>query len=150
MQIDLSTLPNISRQHMSASAAVLQAIDEVEDALTGITKLKLGRGGTYFKFRRDLPYVIQGTSLPGTQILVNRQYKPLGSNQLDEGPWLPYEEYPNLHVSLSSDEVRNLCRPLPCALFDDGCPPWDGRKQATQYLGRLRNLFALLAASPSS
>jgi hypothetical protein len=96
---------------------------------------------------RDLPYVIHFTDIPGTQILVNRQYKPVGSNLVY--PWVRYEDYANLHTQLTPAQIAAICSPLPTALFDDGNPPWKGRREAREYMKKLELLSSFLQNTPS-
>jgi hypothetical protein len=93
---------------------------------------------------RDFPYVIEPLDIPGVQILVNRQSKPLGSNLDHGGPWVRYEDYAHLHTQLLPAQIASICSPLPAALFDDGNPPWKGRPQAREYLKKLDQLASFL------
>lgn len=89
-----------------------------------------------------MPYVIQETSIDGTQILVNRRYKPVGNPTTE---FVKYEEYPNLFVRLSPEQIASIVSPgAERGLFKDGNPPWRDREAAGQYLDRLRRLAALL------
>jgi hypothetical protein len=128
-------LPDLSCSHASPREALRVAVSQLEMALAG-AYLRTRRDETIAKFHRDLPYAIKNTELPGVQILVNRQYKPLGSSAVFG--WAIYEHYPNLHVRLTPSEIRRVCLPWDGYLFDDGCPPWRGRKEAQAYLTRLR------------
>ena len=139
---DPSDLPDISRSHASAADALRLATGELRPAIYGTNQYwRKERGSVYWHLRRDLPYAIQNTDLPGVQILVNRQYKPLGSTVAlrctDENVWAIYEHYPHLHVRLTPAEIHRICLPWDGYLFNDGCPPWRGRKEATEHLTRL-------------
>ncbi len=93
--------------------------------------------------RRDLPYVIHDTESPGTQILVNRKYKPVGSTAED---FVNYEEFTNLHVRLTEDQIRSVaCPSHERGLFGDASAPWHERSNATDYLTRLKALHKLLS-----
>ena len=137
-------LPDISGAHASPAECLTHALALLEGTLAR------GRGNrdAFLSLRRDLPYVIHETSTPGTQILLNRQYKPLGCNLPDGFKWVRYEDYPHLHVQLTDAEIsRVACPPYPRALFGDRSAPWLGRDEATAYLDRLRRLSELLTAA---
>lgn len=141
-------LPDLSRNYRSAAHAVACAVEELEAALSGSAYWLQERGRTYFELRRDLPYGIQETELPGTQILVNRQYMPLGNPLKKWGTRVAYEDYQNLHVRLTPEEITNILGPRSqTALFDDGSAPWLGRKVAKAYLVRLKLLLERLDRS---
>ncbi len=142
----LSDLPDLSRSYESAGGAVWNAAQELRMALSGGSRNWFrGKGFMYFILRRDLPYVIHRTAQPGTQILVNRQYKPLGSNTEEYDDWVDYESFPNLHVRLSRNSIESVSdRICTGALFNDGNAPWLGKAEALAYLGRLRRLQELL------
>jgi hypothetical protein len=106
--------------------------------------LRAGRRHTIAKFRRDLPYAIQSTDLPGTQILLNRHGMPLGSN-VERRAFPIYERFPNLHVRLTPSQVARLCPRPDAALFDNGSAPWRGKREAEAYLERLHWLADLIA-----
>jgi hypothetical protein len=78
MPSTISDFPDISQTHRSAREAVGSAIAYLNSALLRYPIPKGSR--SYFEMQRDLPYFIQETALPATYILVNRSYKPLGSN----------------------------------------------------------------------
>jgi hypothetical protein len=141
----VSDLPDLSRIYESPREALRAAITHLE-IRPGVGYPRAGRAHTVAKFHRDLPYAILNTDLPGVQILVNRQYKPLGSTERE---WAIYERYPNLHVRLTSSEIRRVCY-RDNALFDDGCPPWRGPKEARAYLTRLRWLEEIVARANGS
>ena len=94
-----------------------------------------------------MPYVIHETNIPDTYILVNRNYKPLGSNQPTHGDYAVYEDFKNLHVCLTPTQVASVVSPGHThGLFGDGNPPWSGRKAANAYLSRLQALHSHLTA----
>ena len=144
-RLGLAALTDLSRSHASAAAAVRHAISRLEMALTA-RRFSFRHGGrVFYELRRDLPYVIQDCAIPETQILVNREYKPLGSNLPAWSEWVRYEEYANLHVTLTPKQIAQVvCGAYPRALFGDPCPPWKGRKEAAAYLARLSGLLELL------
>ena len=143
----VSELPDVSRTHGSPSSAVNMAIAELQTALWQKRYLGSGRERAIAKLRRDMPYVLwDATSLPGTRILLNRNYKPVGSNIVPGGKIVDYDDYPNLHVRLHKVQIQRLCSPRESALFDDGNPPWRGRKEAKAYLIKLQYLEEILTA----
>lgn len=142
-EVSLKNLPDVSCSYASAVEAVWRAIDQLD--------VMLAAKGAYPNrqalpiLRRDLPYVVHETALEGKQILLNRQYKPLGCNLADSGKWVSYEAYPQLHVHLTEDEIGEIaCPPYPNALFGDGCPPWGSKQQAMEYRTRLQRLYRFI------
>jgi hypothetical protein len=137
---------DISASYISAAEAVDHAIVELS-AMLAKARFTVGQGVTkvYLELRRDLPYRIHETSLVGVQILVNRNYKPLGNSSKTAEDWVNYEEATNMHVQLSAAQIHSLVSPgRESGLFGDGNPPWHGRKEASAYLERLKKLRALL------
>lgn len=145
MPITIADLPDISRTHKNAAEAVAFAIAALDAALS-VPRYSMRRASRpYYELRRDMPYIIHDLSIPGTFILVNRNYKPLGSNQPTEGEFAVYEDFTNLHVCLTSSQIASVVSPPhERGLFGDGNPPWSGRKEANAYLARLRLLHSQL------
>lgn len=138
-------LEDLSHSHSSPKGAVNHAIQWLS-ALLSKSSFSVKAGGlAYRTMRRDLPYVIHDTSIPGTQILVNRHYKPVGSNVPASGPHVNYEEYLNLHVQLSAAEIVTVVSPPHArGMFGDSNAPWQSKSIARAYLARLQTLHALL------
>ncbi len=139
-------VPDISASHRSASDAVEHAIVflETELAKQRFTAPK-GESKFYLEMRRDLPYAIHETSLPDTQILVNRNYKPLGNNSRTGDNWVNYESTTNGHVKLTPQQIASIVSTgRKRSLFGDENPPWFGRREASAYLVRLKALRKLL------
>ena len=138
MPVTIADLPDISRSHKSAAEAVAYAITSLEAALS-VARFSMNRPScAYYEMRRDMPYFIHETTIPGTYILVNRNYKPLGSNQPTGGNYAVYEKFTNLHVRLTPEQIASVVSPgYTHGLFGDGNPPWSGRKAANAYLARL-------------
>lgn len=80
MAIALSDIADLSRSHLNATEALVFAINSLESALAASRYSFKGITRAHLEMRRDMPYSIHETSIPNTQILVNRNYKPLGSN----------------------------------------------------------------------
>src|SRR5687768_1484842 len=103
---ELSELVDLSRHHPDVRAAVEFAILRLE-ATMRCPKHWRRRDRTsevHLGLRRDLPYRIHSTDLTGTQILINREQKPVGSNVPSGGKYLRYEDYPNSHVRLTPEQ----------------------------------------------
>jgi len=148
MSLQITDLPDISQSHSSASGAIAFAIAELETALAASKFSYKGVSRGYLELRRDLPYVIHETSIENTYILVNRNYKPLGSNKATSTDWVKYEDYKNLHVSLTKKQIAEVVSPPhESGLFGDGNPPWSNRANAKAYLTRLKSLRSLIQGS---
>lgn len=144
-KIELPDLADLSASHTNPAEAVERAILAVEVALLWKRSAAWRDVHSIMKLRRDLPYVIGDTELNKTQILINRHYLPLGSNPPDNATWVRYEDFPQIHVRLTPEQIANVVdRPHGRALFDDGCAPWHGRPEATTYLDRLRRLHDII------
>jgi hypothetical protein len=143
---------SICASHASALEAVDHAIRSVEAALAK-PRYVVPKGETkaYLEMRRDLPYIIHETDLPETQILVNRDYKPLGDNARTGERWVKYEDFKNMHVRLTTAEIKSVVSDgRERGLFGDGNPPWAGRRGAEAYLERLKRLRVILRLHSSA
>lgn len=139
-------IDDVTARYQSAVAAIENAMALVENKLAK-PRFNRPRGDSpeYLEMRRDLPYCIHETSNPGTWILVNRNYKPLGSNIKTGGERVDYDQVKNMHVQLSPDIVSKMSSTLGQGyIFNDGGYPWASRKLAEDYLNRLRWLHSLL------
>jgi hypothetical protein len=96
----------------------------------------------YSEMRRWLPYELYPIN-DGTQVLVNRRYKPIGLRTDD---WAEYEKYEHLITSLDAEKLSRLAhRPSSSGfLFGDGSAPWRSRENAEKYLVRLKMLQTIL------
>lgn len=148
MSLDITDLPDISQNHLSALEAVNFAIEKLENALSVPRFSYKGASRGYYELRRDMPYVIHEMSIENTYILVNRNYKPLGSNKATATDWVKYEDYTNLHVKLTKQQITNVVStPHEFGLYGDGNPPWRSRANAKAYLTRLKSLQLLIIGS---
>lgn len=141
-------IEDVSGHYSHAREAVGHAIQYLE-ALLAKPRFIVPKGESrvYLELRRDMPYCIHETSLPSVQILVNRNYKPLGSNSHAHDNYVKYEEYPGGHVALTREQISAVVSPRRTdSLFGDENPPWRNREAATAYLERLKALSALLTA----
>lgn len=94
----------------------------------------------YEEMRCWLPYA--AVKMEGDRsILVNRYYKPVG-RLTDE--WVKYIEFERMHLRLSNEQLQAFALQShgDGYLYDDGCPPWWSRKDASAYLERLHKLHA--------
>jgi hypothetical protein len=136
---------DLSRVWPSAHDAVAHALKDMEAALSS-TRFQRKKGGVYYEMRRDMPYMIHATKTLGVQILVNRNYKPLGSNEPTGGEYLDYESYPNAHVQLTPEQIKKVVSPVrERGFFGDENPPWSGRREAKAYAERLCWLLSYLS-----
>jgi hypothetical protein len=148
MVIKLADINDLSRSHGCAIDALNFAINRLETALAVSRYSFSGVTRPYLEMRRDMPYAIHETSIPGTQVLVNRNYKPLGSNIETGGEHLRYEDFTNLHVHLTKGQVASVAnRGEEVYLFGDENSPWNSRAAAKAYLKRLVMLRGLLETS---
>ena len=139
-------VPDISTDHATARDAVAHAIKFL-GALLAKPRFTIQRGETklYLEMRRDLPYVIHKTALKDTQLLVNRNYKPLGNNSRTRENLVNYELAINGHVKLTPNQIESVASPSRGrSLFGDGNPPWAGKREAVAYLERLELLHRFL------
>lgn len=135
-------IDNISPDHNTALDAVNHAVDWMESLLVKPSYSVRGSSKLFHLMRRDLPYRMHAMNLPNTRILVNREYKPVGCPKNND---VVYEEYTNIHICLSNDQINQIRLPGTAdALFDDGSAPWDGKIKAKSYMRRLLDLQSLL------
>lgn len=165
MTIKIELPADVSASHQTVIAAIDAAINLLETELQK-KRYQVKRGSVlYWMMRRDLPYQIHqlgdgvrcGSLKHGytnPQILVNREYKPLGYIRFREdlSEWadvetdrtrVNYLEYPSSHIGIPDHEIRWLCVEWPNelgALYLDHCPPWRSRDDAYNYIGKLRRL----------
>lgn len=145
MGLSITDLPDISQSHLNALAGVDHAIAQLERALSAPRFSYKTADIGYYEMRRDLPYVIHETSIENTFILVNRNYKPIGSNKATATDYVKYEDCVNLHVNLTKEQISSVVCPLhEFGLFGDGKTPWSSRPNAKAYLTRLKSLKLLI------
>ena len=133
---------DLSSDFISPQNAVEFAIDYVTCLLT-VPRFKLySAAPAYWEMRSWLPYSCHSVE-DGMHILVNRSYKPVGQVSKE---WANYADFPNLHAHFANDLRRNFTAQGSSDgyLFNDGCPPWHSRVDATAYLDRLRVLNQVL------
>lgn len=132
-------LPDISSSHSSALEAVDFAIQFLT-LLLNKPRFIVPKGETelYLQMRRDFPYIVHITSQEGIQILVNRNYKPLGNSSRTAEDWVNYDACVNMHVQLTETQINSVIEPKrDNSLFGDGNPPWNGKRESNAYMKRL-------------
>lgn len=142
-EIAMQQVADLSRAFISPQNAVTFSIDYLTCLLT-VPRFKLySTAPAYWEMRSWLPYSCEAVG-DGTCILVNRHYKPVG--QVNKKEWADYKAFPHLHARLTDDQLRGSSARLTGLgyLFNDGCPPWDSRADAANYLERLKRLQAAL------
>ncbi len=135
-------IPDICASHSSALEAVDFAIQFLSDLLSK-PRFIVPKGETelYLQMRRDFPYVIHKTSQEGVQILVNRNYKPLGNSSRTTEDWVNYDTCIHMHVHLTDTQINEVNVPnIDSSLFGDGNPPWNGKRESNAYMKRLLGL----------
>ena len=148
MTIALSDMSDLSRNHRNATEALAFAINSLESALAASRYSFKGVTRAYLEMRRDMPYAIHETSIPNTQVFLNRNYKPLGSNIETGDERVKYEDFNNLHVCLTQSQIAEVAnRNQGIWLFGDENPPWKSRAAAKVYLNRLKMLLELLKSA---
>ena len=103
--------------------------------------------GTYSKkavesLRPFLPYCLHPVGDGADFIWLNREYKPLHVMPYEE--WVDYKEFPWLHVRKDDPRIAELLTQCNWVcdlyfLFDDGNPPWAGKKEAIRLLGMIED-----------
>lgn len=138
MENGIENLQDLSRAHGSALEALKHAIRDLRASLSA-PRFKVKAGGhIWLEMRRDMPYVMMTFDESGRRILVNRQYKPVGSNVPTGGKWAEYEDFPEAHLTLTNEQVKHAVSPgRDFGLFGDEDPPWGNRRHAKSYLDRL-------------
>jgi hypothetical protein len=58
--------------------------------------------------RNNLPYALHPTSQPDIYIMVNRNYKPIGSSADSGFPYVDYDAFPSRHVRLTQKQIQSL------------------------------------------
>lgn len=138
-------IEDISGSYANAAEAVDHAIMSLSALLSAPRYSVRQSPETYAKLRRDLPYVIHTTGMQGKYILVNRNYKPVGSNSPAHENWVDYDKYNNLHIRVTPEQIASVVTPgHEFGLFADENPPWISRNFAEAYLHRLQKLLAFL------
>jgi len=142
-----SLVSDISHQFVSARNAVEFSIAYLE-CLLRVSRFKVySAAPVYWEMRFWLPYEVPVVA-GNMHILVNRDYKPIG--QTTEA-WADYAKFDHLHLALSQDQVALVSRRRSDQgyFFNDACPPWNSRKDAEDYLEKLRCLYSVIVGPVS-
>ncbi|WP_045758526.1 hypothetical protein [Xanthomonas albilineans] len=142
-EIARDSVQPLDGRFISAANAADFAIAYVE-GLLGQPRFQLNptRSVAYWEMRLWLPYAVK--QLEGDRhILVNRNYKPVGSTSRE---YVYYALYPHLSLRLPVNSWRAFSHrtaqnPF---LYIDGRTPWDSRQDAEAYLGCLKELRRIL------
>jgi len=129
-------VPDILSKFISARNAVDFAIDYMSTILR-TARYQVGlRSQAYWEMRLWLPYELEPIT-PSTQVLVNREYKPVG---LDSTEHVDYRKFEALQTNLSAEQVRMFSHAETGQGYLYGLTPWGSRKAAEMYLIRLQML----------
>lgn len=143
-----SKVEDIQARFVSAANAVDFAIAYMESALRVPRYSAPLESVAHQEMRLWLPYSAlgMGTDDSAPQILVNRQYKPVGDIS---GQHVTYEDHAHLHLNASlADRATFSHRPGATGfLYNDGCTPWRSRTNGEGYLARLQSLRSVLMKS---
>lgn len=138
-------LEEIGSRYLSAKNSVEYAIAYMQ-ALLQRPRYKVHSSSiAYREMRSWLPYRVHETATPDKWILVNREYGPVGMLKTEK--WLEYEDFTNVQILATNDEVAALSHPnykSSGGIFGDGSSPWVSRKDAQAYLDRLQVLHAFI------
>jgi hypothetical protein len=139
-------IADISCTFKNAEHAVINAIDLILLALSSKRFFFPSNSNIYKLMRRDIPYSIYDTSIAEKKILLNMNYKPLGSN-LESGERLVnYNAFQKLQVNLTENQLLNICHinsiQYQHIVFD--FQPSSDRFSALLYLGALIELLSCI------
>lgn len=126
---------NIPPGNCSAENAVENAIRLMESLLA--RKRYIITVDEQGEMRYQLPYYLEKIGSSETRILLNRNYKPVGNTMNSGEPRVSYEDFTNLHVHLTEDQISELTC-LDGYFFRNENAPWESKKDALAYLDRLR------------
>lgn len=137
-EIVRSRTADLSGKFISAANAVDYAIAYMETLLARPRFRVAPDAVANWEMRSWLPYGAVSTT-GDAHLLVNRNYKPLGSPSTD---FAQYEAFPHLHLMLDGTVRPTFAAPGSSQpfLYNDGCLPWRSRENARAYLARLRAL----------
>jgi hypothetical protein len=134
-------VPDIWQKFSSPQDVVQFAIDYMT-TLLAVPRFQVGiRSQTYWEMRLWLPYVVE-TAHGTAQLLVNREYKPVG---MDTTEHVDYDKFTAFHTKLHAKQIDAFSHRLTGHGYLYGDNPWSSRKAAEMYLKRLKNLETALA-----
>lgn len=130
------TVPDIWDKFRSPRDVVEFAIDYVTTLLTVPRFLVGRRSHVYWEMRLWLPYVVE-TAHGRAQLLVNREYKPVG---MDTTEHVDYAKFTAFHTKMHAEQIDPFSHRLTGHGYLYGDSPWSSRKAAEIYLKRLQKL----------
>lgn len=135
------TVPDIWHKFRSPQDVVQFAIDYMMSVLA-VPRFQVGiRSQAYWEMRLWLPYVVE-TAHSTAQLLVNREYKPVG---MDTTEHVDYGKFTAFHTKLHAEQIDAVSHRLTGRGYLYGDNPWSSRKAAEVYLKRLKKLETALA-----
>lgn len=137
-----SKVNNISKNFISAQNSVEFAISYMT-CLLQVKRFKIySTSIAYWEMRFWLPYSCYMVK-DCAYLFLNRHYKPVGYTGND---WVKYEEFSDLLTRFQSDNLGKFTAQGSSHgyLFNDGCTPWNSRKDAITYLERLKILNEII------
>ncbi|MEJ1959762.1 MAG: hypothetical protein WDM70_10355 [Nitrosomonadales bacterium] len=147
--MDITDLKDYSKCYSNPTEAISASIRLMEVELSN-PRFKIINNykkiPIYWELHRDLLYVVRNTSLRNKYILLNRQYKPLGSNIRDGGEEVNNDAFDNLHAHIPQIKFMRLANHTlgdksdGIFLFGPSNSPWNNRACAESYLERLKML----------
>ena len=143
-------IEDLTARFVSPAKSVRYAIAYIELALAAPRFSVNSRSIAYLEMRHHLPYRLHTAGVEGKWLLVNRHYKPVGSNRPKE--WVSYEADARQHFEITEAQAAQVSDPEHVrskGLYGDGSTPWSSRSDATAYLARLKLLLAVLTGRPA-
>lgn len=139
----LSDLPDGSEIFDTADEAVRYGMHRVRRAIDQKNFDMLYDERESLEMYMYLPYAIHPAAIPDQYIVLNRNYKPLGSNAEQ---WVKYEDFPNRLVHIPAELFEKLRRfETQCAyFFPEKSAPWDSREAARAYVKLAEEIWWLI------
>lgn len=142
---NMGSLPFHIQQIISAIASLKYAA-----GLSGHIEDQRFSKKAVYALRPFIPYVVHATQNPGQYILLNRDYKPVGTNTFD---MVAYDNYAHALFGLEELALFRLHyyldqRPsntVDGSFFMDDCPPWQSKQAAANLIQRLEHLVFTLS-----
>jgi len=143
-------LEPICANFVSPWHAVTFAIEYMQSLLSRPRYRLPGSSLALAEMRWWLPYVVhEVVDDAGDRIVLNRHYKPVGYVAND---YVDYSQFANLHTRPGFEQIRKFSNKGAGTgyLFDGSNTPWDNRKDAVEYVGRLERLRDSLGEADST
>lgn len=138
-------IEDLAARFVSPANAVRYAVAYLELALTAPRYSVNYRSISHLEMRHHLPYRLHTAGAEGKWLLVNRHYKPVGSNRPKE--LASYDADARQHFEITEAQAAQVSDPghvRSQGLYGDGSTPWSSRANAVAYLARLKLLLAIL------